>query len=339
MPIEFQCSGCNQTLRVPDDSAGKQAKCPKCDAIVPVPLGSESPHGQQPPPFSAASDTPFGESLAGQAATGSNPFSDQTGMGPGAIPYSPPKPVDGQWGATPGDAVIGDTVVPTPVEAGDVINYAWEVWKANLGLLVGVFVLIAVVGWLFNGLQSGLQFALQQADFGEGEAALLTLPINLIGSIAQFYLGIGQATIGLRLARGRRAEFSDVFSAGSLFLPVLGGSILFYLAMGMGFVLLVIPGIIVAVLFWSFYFLIIERKAGVIESFSVSYDMCKQNVGTTLVLFLAGMGITILGLLACGFGLLLAAPLAQMLWVVGYLMMSGQLPSRMPYSAIRSKSG
>ena len=33
MPIEFRCSQCEQLLRVPDDSAGKNARCPKCQAL------------------------------------------------------------------------------------------------------------------------------------------------------------------------------------------------------------------------------------------------------------------------------------------------------------------
>ena len=32
MAIEFRCSQCSQLLRVPDDRAGKNARCPKCGA-------------------------------------------------------------------------------------------------------------------------------------------------------------------------------------------------------------------------------------------------------------------------------------------------------------------
>ena len=37
MAIEFRCSQCNQLLRVSDQSAGKSARCPKCQTVVPVP--------------------------------------------------------------------------------------------------------------------------------------------------------------------------------------------------------------------------------------------------------------------------------------------------------------
>ena len=44
MPIEFRCDQCNTLLRTPDDTAGKQAKCPSCGTILPVPApGAPSP--------------------------------------------------------------------------------------------------------------------------------------------------------------------------------------------------------------------------------------------------------------------------------------------------------
>jgi|SRR5579883_868637 len=36
MPITFDCP-CGKTLRVPDAHAGRRAKCPVCNAIVPIP--------------------------------------------------------------------------------------------------------------------------------------------------------------------------------------------------------------------------------------------------------------------------------------------------------------
>jgi len=40
VPIEFKCKHCQQMLRVKDTDAGKQARCPSCQAVVPVPAKS-----------------------------------------------------------------------------------------------------------------------------------------------------------------------------------------------------------------------------------------------------------------------------------------------------------
>jgi hypothetical protein len=48
MPITFEC-GCGAELRVADEFAGKRAKCPSCEAVVPVPeRRAEEPEEPRP---------------------------------------------------------------------------------------------------------------------------------------------------------------------------------------------------------------------------------------------------------------------------------------------------
>lgn len=37
--IAVTCDNCGKSLKVPDKMAGKKAKCPKCEAAIPVPGG------------------------------------------------------------------------------------------------------------------------------------------------------------------------------------------------------------------------------------------------------------------------------------------------------------
>lgn len=64
MPIEFRCTSCGKLLRTPDDSAGRDAQCPSCGAVVPVPMASQPEAG----------DAPFGEPAAQPAADTGNPY-------------------------------------------------------------------------------------------------------------------------------------------------------------------------------------------------------------------------------------------------------------------------
>ncbi|MEC7978735.1 MAG: hypothetical protein VXY82_00180 [Planctomycetota bacterium] len=52
MSIEIQCNGCHSNLRVPDEHAGKQARCPKCGTIQTIP-GAATPF---PSPASETTD-------------------------------------------------------------------------------------------------------------------------------------------------------------------------------------------------------------------------------------------------------------------------------------------
>jgi hypothetical protein len=53
--------------------------------------------------------------------------------------------------------------------------------------------------------------------------------------------------------------------------------------------------------------------------------MTEGNWGTAFLLALLSVGIYLLGIAALCVGVLFAAPLVSMMWVVAYLMMSGQL--------------
>ncbi|MCX7427048.1 MAG: hypothetical protein NTW96_15665, partial [Planctomycetia bacterium] len=58
MPIEFRCSQCGKLLRTGDDTAGKQAKCPACGAIVNVPRPAVPPPPSGQSPFGPAPSSP-----------------------------------------------------------------------------------------------------------------------------------------------------------------------------------------------------------------------------------------------------------------------------------------
>jgi len=82
MPIEFRCTGCQRTLRTPDDSVGKQARCPECGAIVVVP---------QPQGVAAAPSAPGSETPPGFSGPAENPYRSPSGyafQGPSAVPLS-----------------------------------------------------------------------------------------------------------------------------------------------------------------------------------------------------------------------------------------------------------
>ncbi len=75
MPIEFTCSECGKTLRTPDDSGGKNGRCPDCGSIMVIPakggVHSSSPASQKQPTQKSATES---------TAERSDP------LGPGASP-------------------------------------------------------------------------------------------------------------------------------------------------------------------------------------------------------------------------------------------------------------
>jgi uncharacterized membrane protein len=239
-------------------------------------------------------------------------------------PYSAPQTSYMPPTVTAGSGPIGNQVV----DAGPILSHAWEVWKANLGLLVGTF--MAVISGAINGLSALMETLLTRQ--GERELAMAVGgAAGVFDSLIQIYLGIGEVQLILKLLRGEPATIGDLFGGGPRFAPVLGASILGGLMFFFGFLLCVVPGIILALMFWPFYYLVIEGKTGVLESFSVASTITQGNKGTTFILWLASFGIMIVGVLALFIGILFAAPLVSVVWATAYLMMSGQLSTQPMY--------
>jgi len=310
MPIDFTCSGCANQLRVSDESAGKDARCPKCGAINRVPGVSAAPFSppNPPAPMPEKKDVLFGE--AGSAAS-SNPFGAAS-----VNPYAPPQAASYQPVFTGG---------PTAVGVEPILNYSWQIWQQNLGLLVGAYATIVgisiVIGIPLGIVQGGLE-----ANNNPEAAAFVGLIGNIISNVVQVFLGIGFAQICLKLARRLPAEYGELFGGGPRFLPVLGVSILLGLAVTVGMLLCIVPGVLVALMWWPAYYLVVDDKSPVMESFGKASEITKGNWGTAFLIWLLSIVIMLVGFLALCIGVIFAAPLVMMLWATAYLMMSGQLP-------------
>jgi hypothetical protein len=101
MPIEFRCHRCHKLLRTPDNTAGKQAQCPMCGELQPIPPPSQAPEpaaavppmprvplpGERPripeqTPF-AGRPAPHQPTPAGPAGSGpANPYQSPLAGGP-----------------------------------------------------------------------------------------------------------------------------------------------------------------------------------------------------------------------------------------------------------------
>jgi hypothetical protein len=94
VPIELTCNGCGQTLRVPDEHAGKQARCPKCQTVQPIPAAPTSYGGYPPGPAAPqfpASPPPGQKSPPPYPSASGNPYADAPPAG-SQNPYAPSSP-------------------------------------------------------------------------------------------------------------------------------------------------------------------------------------------------------------------------------------------------------
>lgn len=327
MPIEFHCQKCNKLLRVPDGSAGKKAQCPSCQTILEIPTAAPPPPTD---PFAAPSE-PKGSSAPGPGNQGSSPFSGPGSFAPpGQAPPPTPPPMSDNPFASPMASAShppeyatssSGSIVPTQIEIGDVMSEAFRIFKSDMGLLIGAYVFVTVVT---NGLNQVIEVSTGPLIDGLQEAGIgLVVLLHFASTALGIFLGIGQTVLVLNIVAGRKANFSDLFSGGPYFWRVLGASILVSLMVMFGLLLLIVPGIILALMFGQFYNLIVDRNVGVMDSLSISKEITTGNKATLLVLGFVAVGISILGLLACCIGIIFAAPYIQVMVAVAYRKMAG----------------
>jgi len=315
MAIEFRCTECNKLLRTGDDTAGKQAKCPECGAVVNIPAGgaaSVSGGANAPPP-----QEPFGSSGSPFGPGGPIPE-------PGGDPQNPYRS-PGASGGPAFQAAQPGVFSPTRIQMEDIYGRTWTIFKQQWGACLLALIVVWAISFVVNIVVGfGLGFAGAMSR-DQTVAAICSVVSNIITTAFGIWLGIGQALYFLKIARGQPAELGEIFSGGPYFLRVLGASILFGLAYFAGVLLCVVPGVIFALMFSQFYYLILDRNVGVMESLNISRDIMNGN---KMTLFLIGLIGVVAGLalvvVTCGLGLLAVGPFFSLLAAVTYLAITGQ---------------
>jgi len=174
-------------------------------------------------------------------------------------------------------------------EFGAMFSRAADIWKANMGDLVVLTLVFVLVVWI---------------------------PIANIGFIAGYTRSL------LKVARGQgKAQVGDIFNSwdcfGNLFvylmivliisivlhfIPVLGAIV----SLALGFV--VLPGA----------FLVIDKGQGAIDAFKWSFESIQADFVNWLLVYLVGNVIVCAGFVALFIGIVLTAPLGQLIFIQQY---------------------
>ncbi len=201
-------------------------------------------------------------------------------------------------GGTPGDLYLEIHVQPPKsFSMGEAIGFGWETMKKNFAFFIGVLIVVFVI-------QAIPQHIANQAQ----DAPAIGLLFSLIGFVLQLILSMGLIRIALKFVDGQQPEFGDLFGATSYFFSFLIASILYGLMVGVGMIFLIVPGIVLAIIFFMYQYVIVDQGLGPLEALRRSAALTR---GVRWDLFLFGLllfGINLLGALALGIGLFVTVP-------------------------------
>jgi hypothetical protein len=260
MPIEFRCIHCAKLLRTGDETAGRQAQCPDCGALMTIPAApADVPGGSPPPP-------PSGPTEAGNPFGPSSPFAQpQAAIRPSMLDL----------------AVLGRTWTILKANWRTCLVTALVVWFLNFAVsatLQLIPILGPLAGTLFQvwiSIGAALFFLKtargQAVDIGEiftGWPFFWRILLSgiLVGLIA---LAILIVSVVLPLLIGL-----TISQPASMLLAGAGGVVAMVLL------------IYVMMMLSQYYYLILDRDLGIVESLQISKELM---AGNKLTLFLVSV--------------------------------------------------
>lgn len=194
------------------------------------------------------------------------------------------------------------------------IKFGWETLKKRPLMVIGAFVIAMVI----SGVSSSL------LDPGQDAAiTMTTILMGLVSAIIGLFVEIGLVTFSLRAHDNvGTASVNDLWNPKPFIWYAIGQFIVGAIVL-LGFVLLIVPGVIAALGLMFSSYLIVDKGQGPIEALKASWHMTKGHKWQLFLLVLAVIGLNILGFIALFVGLLVSVPVSMLAVVHAYRTISG----------------
>ena len=183
----------------------------------------------------------------------------------------------------------------------EVVKSSWEILKSQIWILLGLLIGYTIVSLI-------LTFVL---SFSSTLSSIVSAIINIVFTLG-YTRNIFQAM------DGEEPQFSAYGQESRKFVKAFAASFLCGVAVVIGLVLLILPGIYLALRLQFVIAIIVDEDAGIIESLQRSWDITKDDVLPLFLVALVAIGITFAGLLLLGIGILIATPLVRIIQLYVY---------------------
>jgi len=187
--------------------------------------------------------------------------------------------------------------------AGSCYSHAWDrMWSYFLELLLIVAVMIVAavpLTWMSIADKVGAYQGFLLEFFALVYWIMLYAPLKY-----------GLAYSFLRAARGEKLDTKDMLASFNNYFNAVLANLLVAIVVGIGFVFLIVPGIIFACKLAFVPFLVVDRRLDAIEAFKESWRMTGGHAAEIFLIWLLAIPISIAGLILLGVGLI-----ASSMWI------------------------
>lgn len=217
-------------------------------------------------------------------------------------PYSAPSSALEDVTREGGGSIDATLAGESELLVGEVLKEAWEkvhgiklpVLVALIGGTIAIYVLMAVLA---------LAFGLVGSALGSTLVFLLSTATILLAYLIIIPLYAGILMIGLRHSVSAPVNVGIAFSLFDRSLPIIGVTILVSIAVNLGMLLFILPGLYLMIALLLAMPLLVEKRVGVIDSLKLSAQLShKQFLNLALILLVVGIVVmlsafTIIGLI------------------------------------------
>ena len=184
----------------------------------------------------------------------------------------------------------------------EVFGTSWKHTKSQIWVLVGLFIGFSILSMIVTlfGMPA------QGSIVGRVIVQIVSLLISCI-----FMLGYVQNIF--QALEGEEPQFSAYGQQSRKIITYLIANILFSIAVCIGTVLLIIPGIYLYLRLQFFTAFIVEEDCGIIESLQKSWNMTQGQTLPLFLLLLTMIGTAIVGCILFFVGFFVAIPLIYMM--------------------------
>lgn len=196
------------------------------------------------------------------------------------------------------------------------LSFGWSTFKSRPWFFIAIALVIMVIM-----VAIGLIEVLFTGALGAEGMKNLDSVVSLIQNV---FVSMGTLYVYLRAHDAiESAKLEDLWQP-QIFWRYLGVSILSFIAIMLGFILLIVPGIIVAIALSFAGILVVEGGMGPVAALKESARLTKGHRMELFKLALASLGVNILGLLALGVGLLVTVPTTMISFIHAYRAIAGK---------------
>ena len=206
-------------------------------------------------------------------------------------PPPPPPPPPPSFGAPPPGGAGGASP-----DVGAAVGYGWKKFQQNVGPLIIVILIPVAASFVVN--------IFGQVVFHNLFGYLL---FEVIGFIVQAIAGIGVYRVALQITAGEQAVIGKAYQYDRWGEWVIF-SLIFGLMVGIGLALCLIPGLFVLAFFGLAPFFFLDRQMSLGDALTAAREAASSKNLAFPVLLTIIVGF--LGVIACGIGVLVTAPIA-----------------------------